>query len=291
MRSLIVFTLFTSYLLASEPSVFGAGDLNNPNPYGLTNEEKLILENKKEIQGIAHKNNLQNAKVESVTERLDGMQAIIEGLGQSVNEQRIALQKMKESVESDQNSSGVLDALTKQSSANSENITQLKGLVEELSKTVDGINASYVTKEEFSALIKQLKMTLPVSAVSTSKKMDNATLEKEAKKLFEQKKYDEAENYFEMMIQKKYKAPEANFWIAEIFFERKKYKEAIRYYKQSASSNEKASYMPTLLLHTGISMEKNGDSASAKAFYDATVSKFAGSGAAEEAKERVSKLK
>lgn len=291
MRSLIVFTLFTSFLLASEPSVFGAGDLNNPNPYGLTNEEKLILENKKEIQGIAHKNNLQNAKVESVSERLDGMQAIIEGLGQSVNDQRIALQKMKEFVESDQNSSGVLDALTKQSSANSENITQLKGLVEELSQTVDGINASYVTKEEFSALIKQLKMTLPVSAVSTSKKMDNATLEKEAKKLFEQKKYDEAQNYFEMMIQKKYKAPEANFWIAEIFFERKKYKEAIRYYKQSASANEKASYMPTLLLHTGISMEKNGDSASAKAFYDATVSKFAGTGAADEAKERVSKLK
>jgi len=93
------------------------------------------------------------------------------------------------------------------------------------------------------------------------------------------------------LSKKKYKAPEANFWIAEIFFERKKYKEAIRYYKQSASANEKASYMPTLLLHTGISMEKNGDSASAKAFYDATVSKFAGSGAAEEAKERVSKLK
>lgn len=291
MRSLIVFTLLASFLFASEPSVFGAGDLTNPNPYGLTNEEKLILDNKKEIQGIAHKNNLQNAKVESVSERLDGMQAIIEGLGQSVNDQRIALQKMKESVESDQNSSVVLDALTKRSDANSENITQLKGLVEELSKTVDGINASYVTKEEFSALIKQLKMTLPVSALSTSKKMDDATLEKEAKKLFEQKKYDEAQNYFEMMIQKKYKAPEANFWIAEIFFERKKYKEAVRYYKQSASANEKASYMPTLLLHTGISMEKNGDTTNAKAFYGATISKFAGSGAAEEAKERVSKLK
>ncbi|MGZ5207597.1 MAG: tetratricopeptide repeat protein [Sulfuricurvum sp.] len=291
MRSLIVFTLFISSLLASEPSVFGAGDLNNPNPYGLTNEEKLILENKKEIQGIAHKNNLQNAKVESVSERLDGMQAIIEGLGQSVNDQKIALQKIKELVESDQNSSGVLDVLTKQGDANSENIVQLKGLVEELSQTVDGINASYVTKEEFTALIKQLKMTLPVSAVSTFKKMDNTTLEKMAKKLFEQKKYVEAQTHFEMMVQKKYKAPEANFWIAETFFERKKYKEAVQYYKQSASANEKASYMPTLLLHTGISMEKNGDAANAKAFYDATVSKFSGSGAAEEAKERVLKLK
>ncbi|MDO9208022.1 MAG: hypothetical protein Q7T91_07195 [Sulfuricurvum sp.] len=291
MRLLIVFTLFTSFLLASEPSVFGAGNLNNPNPYGLTNEEKLILENKKEIQGIAHKNNLQNAKVESVSERLDGMQAIIEGLGQSLNDQKIALQKIKESVESDQNRSGVMDSLSKQSDANSENITQLKSLVEELSRTVDSINASYVTKEEFSALIKQLKLALPVAAVSTSKKMDNATLEKEAKKLFEQKKYDEAQTHFEMMAQKKYKVSEANFWIAETLFERKKYKEAVPYYKQSASVNEKASYMPTLLLHTGISMEKNGDTANAKAFYGATISKFAGSGAAEEAKERLSKLK
>ncbi len=79
MRSFVAIFFLSSLLSASEPSVFGAGDLNNPNPYGLTHEEKLIQENKKEIEGIAHKNNLQNAKVESVTERLDGMQAIVEG--------------------------------------------------------------------------------------------------------------------------------------------------------------------------------------------------------------------
>jgi len=289
MRSLIVVSLLSSLLCASEPSVFGAGDLNNPNPYGLTHEEKLIQENKKEIQGIAHKNNLQNAKVESVTERLDGMQAIVEGLSQSVNEHKMSLQKMNESM-SDQNRSKSIDELMKQSSANSDNITQLKTLLEELSRTVDGINASYVTKEEFSSLVKQLKISLPAPVV-TPKKMDNASTEKEAKKLFEQQKYSEAQVYFEMMVQKKYKTAEANFWLGEIFFEQKKYKEAVSYYKQSASENEKASTMPTLLLHTGISMEKNGDIANAKAFYSATVSRFAGSGAAEEAAKKLSKLK
>ncbi len=294
MRSLIVFTLLSStILLASEPSVFGAGDLTNPNPYGLTHEEKLFLENKKEIQGIVRKNNVQNAKVESVTERLDGMQAIIEGLGQSVNDQRIALKKVENSV-SDQNHSEVINILRKQSDANSENILQLKTLLEELSKSVDGINASFVTKEEFGALINQLKITLPSSSsssVSTSKKVDNTTLEKESKKLFDQKKYDEAQSSFEVMVQKKYKVPEANFWIAETLFERKKYKDAIQYYKQSASGNDKATYLPTLLLHTGVAMEKTGDAASAKAFYGATISKFATTGAAQEAKERLSKLK
>ena len=294
MRSLIVFTLLSStILLASEPSVFGAGDLTNPNPYGLTHEEKLFLENKKEIQGIVRKNNVQNAKVESVTERLDGMQAIIEGLGQSVNDQRIALKKVENSV-SDQNHSEVINILRKQSDANSENILQLKTLLEELSKSVDGINASFVTKEEFGALINQLKITLPSSSsspVSTSKKVDNTTLEKESKKLFDQKKYDEAQSSFEVMVQKKYKVPEANFWIAETLFERKKYKDAIQYYKQSASGNDKATYLPTLLLHTGVAMEKTGDAASAKVFYGATISKFATTGAAQEAKERLSKLK
>jgi TolA-binding protein len=115
--------------------------------------------------------------------------------------------------------------------------------------------------------------------------------EKEAKKLFEQKKYPEAQGYFEMMVQKKYKSAEANFWLGETCFEQKKYKEAISYYKQSASENEKASTMPTLLLHTGMSMEKNGDIANAKAFYSATVSRFAGTGAALEAEKKLSKLK
>jgi TolA-binding protein len=295
MRSLIVFSLLSSTLLfASEPSVFGAGDLTNPNPYGLTHEEKLLLENKKEIQGIAQKNNMQSAKVESVSERLDGMQAIIEGLGQSVNDQGITIKKVEDSLSgSDQNLSEIVDSLRKQSDVNSDNILQLKTLVEELSKTVDGINASYVTKEEFTALINQLKISLPssTSSVPTTKKVDNATLEKEAKKLFDQKKYNEAQSSYEMMVQKKYKVPEANFWIAETFFERKKYKDAIQYYKQSASGNDRATYLPTLLLHTGIAMEKNGDMASAKAFYGATVSKFATTGAAQEAKERLSKLK
>lgn len=290
MRSVVVLFSLSSLLLASEPSVFGAGDLNNPNPYGLTHEEKLIQENKKEIQGIAHKNNLQNAKVESVTERLDGMQAIVEGLGQSVNEHRIALQKIDESM-MDQNRSMPMDELIKQSRANSENITKLKSLLEELSRTVDGINASYVTKEEFSTLIKQLKVSMPVSSGAVPKKMDNAAIEKEAKKLFDQKKYSEAQAYFGMMAEKKYKSAEANFWIGETYFEQKKYKEAISYYKQSASENEKAPTMPTLLLHTGIAMEKSGDIANAKAFYNATVSRFAGSGAAEEATKKLSKLK
>lgn len=291
MRLLVIFPLLlTITASATEPSVFGAGDLNSPNPYGLTHEEKLILENKKELQNVIQKNNMQNAKVETVTERLDGMQGILEGLGQQSNEQSIILQKLQEKLTTDSNGSVSLDDLSKQVNANTENIAQFKTLLEELSRAVDEITANYVSKEQFAALIKQLKVSVPDRAVPQAK-MSNSDIEKEANRLFAQKKYDEAQNYFEQMIQKKYKVSDAYFMTGETQFERKKYKEAVLSYKESASRNEKALYMPTLLLHSGISMEKTGDTAMAKAFYQATISKFGGSGASKEAQERLSKLK
>ena len=290
MRLLVAFSLLCSLILASEPSVFGAGNLNSPDPYGLTSEEKLILENKKEIQAVAQKNNLQSAKVDSAAERLDGMQAIIEGLAQSVNEHKIALQKIEESTKVDDNVSSSINDLRQQVTVNAENITQLKSLLEELSHIVESVNASYVSKEEFSLLMKQLKITVPLKT-EVSSKVDTGTLEKKAKELFDQQKYAEAQMYYEALIQKKVKISESNFWIGESYFQRKEYKTAITYYKESASLNDKAAHMPTLLLHTGYAMEKNGDLASSKAFYKATVSKYSGSGAANEAQDRLSKLK
>lgn len=293
MRTPVAFLAFCSLCaFASEPSVFGAGDLNNPSPYGLTNEEKLILENKKEIQNVVQKHNVQNARVETVTERLDGLQTIIEGLVQASNDNKMAIQRFSEK-SVDDNSTQSVDDIKKQVDANSENIAQFKTLLEELSHVVDTINASYVSKEQFAALIKQLKIN-PASVASAAPNpgnMDNATLEKEGKRLFSEKKYLEALGHFEQMVQNKYKVAEGYFMIGEIHFERKTYKSAVANYKESASRNEKALYMPTLLLHSGISMEKTGDTATAKAFYQATISKYGGSGAAQEAQERLSKLK
>jgi len=293
MRHFILLPLFFGLSVsASEPSVFGAGDLTNPNPYGLTHEEKLILENKKEIQTVMQKNNIQNAKVETVTERLDGMQGIIEGLGQRSNEHALILQKLQDKVSTESNTTVNLEEVSKQVASNTENIAEFKTLLGELSVVVDSINTSYVTKEQFAALIKQLKLSVPsVDKPLLSTKMDNATIEKEANKLFEQKKYAEAESYFQQMVQKKYKVAEALFMIGETQFERKEYKGAVSSYKESASRNEKALYMPTLLLHSGMSMEKIGESSTAKAFYQATVSKYSGTGAAKEAQERLSRLK
>ncbi|MCK9373833.1 MAG: tetratricopeptide repeat protein [Sulfuricurvum sp.] len=295
MRPLIAFPLLLSLSLsASEPSVFGAGDLNNPNPYGLTNEEKLILENKKELQTVIQKHNLQSSKVESVSERIDGLQGIVEGLSETNNKLKYTIQNLQESTSqaeiADANRTETITDLQKQVMANTENIGQIKGLLEELSRVVDGIQTNYVTKEDFSGLIKQLKVAVPTTG-AVLMKTDNGSIEKEAYVLFEQKKYVDAQHAFELMVQKKYKIPEAYYMIGESYFGQKNYKDAMVSYKESAARNDKALYMPTLLLHSGISMEKTGDTNSAKAFYQATVVKFGSSGAAKEANERLSKLK
>ncbi len=290
MRSFIFLSFVIAVSSASEPSVFGAGDLNTPNPYGLTHEEKLILENKKEIQTVLQKSKVQTAKVETVTERLDGMQGILEGLSERSNDQALMLQKLQEKLKVDENGSVTVENLAEQVRANSENILQFKTLLGELSVIVDEINGNYVTKEQFAQIIKQLKISVPENSVPVGK-LSNVTLEKEAQKLFSQKKYTEAQKYYEQMVEKKIKIPEAYFMIGETFFERGGYKEAIAHYKQSASLNEKAFYMPTLLLHSGISMEKLGDKNAAKAFYQTTLHKFSGTGAAKEAQEKLSKIK
>jgi TolA-binding protein len=202
----------------------------------------------------------------------------------------LLLQKLQEKLTQDSNTSSSMEELNKRVAANTENIAQFKTLLEELSLVVDEINANYVSKEQFAALIKQLKVNVTDTAVSSAK-MSNSALEKEANKLFSQKKYADAQKYFEQLVQKKHKVNESLFMIGETHFERKNYKEAVSNYKESASRSEKSLFMPTLLLHSGISMEKTGDSATAKAFYQATISKYSGSGAAKEAQERLSKLK
>lgn len=85
----------------------------------------------------------------------------------------------------DTNQSVTLDTLSKQNSVNEANIIQLKALLEDLSHSVDTINSSYVSKEDFAELMKELKVSTPIS--NTPKKLDNISMEKEAKKLFDEK--------------------------------------------------------------------------------------------------------
>jgi TolA-binding protein len=300
---LTLFLLFTySILSASEPSVFGAGNLDSSNPYGLTETEKHILSNKKVLDTIEKKTFSQSSRVESIQERLDGLQTIIEGINEKSQANKIELKKIQNDRDISKNERIEREKqLSDRISANEESLTQLKTVLTEFSTMIDTINSNYVSKEELNSVIKDInsfKTSVSKSfksigtkkSAKTYKGMSKAEVAKKAKKLYDEKFYTKAIEYYTFLIQSNYKPARAHYMIGEMWYYRKEYKKAISYFKESARIYDKASYMPTLLLHSAVAMEKTGDINNAKAFLNALISSYPESKLAVKAQERLAKL-
>jgi TolA-binding protein len=291
MKLVFLALFFPALLLSAEPSVFGAGNLDSDTPYGLTDSEKYILKNKKRLENIKKETRAQDGKVESMRERMDGLQTIVEGLSAKTHQNSVSIGSLSGELEGDGNGS-----ISARVEANTQAIVAIKETLKEFSVLLDEINNHYITKDDYNALIdemnslkKGLSKTFKSSGnVSASlSKMSNAQVAKKAQEFFKKKYYTNAITYYEHLIKKKYKPASAHYYIGEMNFRRKKYKTAISYFKESASRYDKASYMPTLLLHSAIAMEKTGDSANAQTFYSAVLAKYPTSKEAKEAEKRI----
>lgn len=304
--SKIVFLLssvFSTLLISAEPSAFGAGNLNSPKPYGLTSNEKVILDTKNRLQKVSVKSNNQANKLDSLRERIDGLQSIIESLGRKAHNNKINLLKQheKNSV-SDKNINEYEKRLSTIVSDNSKNINdnlklieQQKILITDMSILIDTINTKYVSKEEFNTLVndvntfkiliaKELKESAKKTGSSKLESMSSASIYNDAMKFYKKKYYTRSIEYYKYLIVKKYKPAFAHYMIGEMYFKRKNYANAISYFKKSSSLYSKAKYMPSLMLHTAVSMSKTGDDNHANSFFNAIVSKYPGSVEAKEAK-------
>jgi TolA-binding protein len=291
----ILLTTLPALLISSEPSAFGAGDLNNPNPYGLTSSEKVILETKKTLNKVSVKSNNQANELDSLRERIDGIQGIIESMSKKSHENKIELQKLRDSSNQKAQSTDEYEKrLTDFVQSNSSNIEILKKSMSEVTAAVNKINKEYVTKAEFNRLVgdvnnfksliaKELKETPAKPSANNS--LSSAEIYNRAQSNFDKKNYTLAIEDYESLIKVNYKPAYANYMIGEMNFRRKNYSNAIAYFKTSSSLYSDASYMPTLLLHTAISMDNTGDKANAKAFYKAIVAKYPNSPEAKKAKQ------
>ena len=132
-------------------------------------------------------------------------------------------------------------------------------------------------KENVNALQKELNTVLTPE--------DKANLLKEAKSDFDSKKYDSSTSKYEKLLEANYKPAEVNFYLGQNWYMRKKYDVAISYYKKSAILNDRAAYMPTLLLHSAISFENIKDKENAKNFYSTLIELYPSSDEAKIAKE------
>lgn len=114
---------------------------------------------------------------------------------------------------------------------------------------------------------------------------------KEARRLTYAKKFNEAIVRYKWFIEIDYKKAESNYMLGNIAYEQNYYNDAIYYYKESAILDDKAIYMPRLLLNTANSFRVLKDTENAKKFYNSLLSLFPNSSEAKEAKNQLNKLK
>jgi len=261
-----LFFVLNSTVVLAEPSVYGFNNLNSGSTQGSTPSERMIVQNRKNIA-------LLKQKIAEQNERIDGLTSIIEGLSATLSE-------LKGSASS-----------TSSMGRGNDNTALLK----ELGRMIDKINDNYVSRAELQKALKIKDKHTPVTKGKTTsgeslEGRPASKLYSEGVRLFVKKRYNEARKRFMITDTKGYKPAASNYYLGEIAYYTKKYEDAIFYFKKSAGLYDKASYMDVLLLHTAISLEKNGDKTQAKAFYENIIENYQNKKSAKIAKKKLKKL-
>ena len=320
--------VITSLTVAEEVSVYGSNDPSENGSYGLNSSEKHILKNQASINSLTSKVGDINSLLDSIKNRLEGLESTYEGDSAKLNTTSRKVDELMQRVgaSSDLGSNSNIPASSQGGDAQlAETVNGLKAALTKLTAAVNKINSEYVssneleknmqqfiTREEFEALKKaagiktsQVSPTTKLDANTTAvdstassevsaKKLttpeDKLNLMKEAKQDFDSKNYSASTPKYEKLLETNYKPAEVNFYLAQNWYMRKKYDLAISHYKKSAILNDKAAYMPTLLLHSAISFEKTKDKDNAKSFYSTLSDLYPSSNEAKTAKQNLSKL-
>jgi TolA-binding protein len=300
-------------LLASEPSAFGAGDLESKKPYGLTTAEKVILSNKKDIKSLRKKLSGVKLQLEELIDKNEGIKSVLESVNSKIGKQSLEISAIKtnfkalkeQSIQRDEDIqkeiSQLKNYLDENKKIQEDNYKKIKEVLSELGSIIDTINNTYLTKEEFAkekedilkeyekfnaSLLKKIEEIEKKIQSKKIKSIDSSQLLKQAVDDFRKDKYKDAALKFEKLVKRNFKPARCNYYLGEIAYYQDNFAKAIEYYKKSISLYDKASYIPTLLLHTGISFDKLGKKSEAYKFYDAVMKGYPSSKEAKMAKKR-----
>lgn len=244
-----------------------------------------------ERQSGATKNDIKNLQIliTKLQQQVDNVQQSQEGVSSLYQTQSTKLdQQISKSIQYAQNLEEFktqLDTykdLKEQVNLNAQEIKDLKAQIQELNKNLTLLNQSVLNelKQLNTAQIKESQKKSSTnknaskSPTFTKDKNKKAEIYAQAKTFFQEKKYDEARVRFEWFLEINYKKAVSSFYLGEICFYNKAYKNAIAYYKESALANDKASYMPTLLLHTAQSFNAIKDIKNYNIFLDSLISNY-----------------
>ncbi|MCI4400400.1 MAG: tetratricopeptide repeat protein [Campylobacteraceae bacterium] len=316
-KAIYITSVAAVFLFGAEPSAFKAGDLDLPNPYGLTSSEKKIVEQNKNIQNISTKLfDTAQSQIELRNE-IDGIKSLVVGHSEKIRD-------FDRKINSDDNNS--IKTLEKRFEENlknqNENYDKIMKTLSAIAALLDDTRDNYVSKEQLKAIVgknykeiksKKTKAQPQDEAVDdnktqkpeATKKQEGAQKEKketlvnsdelfkEAQKNYRDNKLKEAREAFES-IQKndsEYKKGLVAFYIGEIDYKNGEYKTALEQYQKSIEADEKASYVPIILFHTAASLEKLGDKEAAKKILNSLITNYPKHYLLPSAKKKLAEIK
>jgi len=312
----IILIFISTIVYAKEVSVFGAGDINSDNPYGLTKTEKSIYKNKNKLESLTTKYNKLQSNFDELSQQIQGFNSVYENDSENLNQTRKSILGIDSSIKSNQSD---LENLQQVSKLNTDSIITLEKRLDEfielqtknnntLEKSLsrvtyllNKINKSYVKKDEFKELVKYVNGD--TKNISKKKESHNQILTNPVIKLTNKQKYNKAlamfnKRYFTKslpiwndLLGTTYKQASVNYHLGEIRYTKKQYKKAIFHFKKSMMLNDDANYVPKLLLHSAISFEKLKDFQNASNFYTTIIDVYENTNEAKIAKKQLKNIK
>jgi len=303
LKTTIILTIVSLCLLnGKEVSVFGAGDINSKNPYGLNSTQKQVLNNKKNIKDILIDINHLKNSVQKSNEDLEGLRSVIEDNSNRLNDPNQINAKQKNSllIQENKDSLETIKSVIKQLLNEQAKIaiTQDK-ILEKIQQNEDlkkENNGKTVVKNDKKVTKKSDKKDAQKDSKKSKSKQSNTQTIKansksftQAKTLYKKEYYTKAIPMFELFVEEKYKPSESNFYLGQMWFKRTKYNKAIEFYKKSATLHDKGWWMPQLLLNSAISFEKLNDLDNSATFYSTLIDLYPNSNEAKIAKKNINK--
>ena len=313
---ILILIFISTFSFSKEVSVFGAGDINSENPYGLTKTEKSIYKNKNKLESLTSKYNKLQSNFDELSQQIQGFNSVYENDSENLNKTRKSMVSIDSAIKSNQSD---LQNLQQVSKLNTDSIITLEKRLDEFielqtknNKTLEKslsrvtyllnkINKKYVNKDEFNELVKYVNGDS--KNISKKKESVKQVLSKPEIKLTNKQKYNKAvamfnKRYFTKslpiwndLLGTSYKQASVNYYVGEIRYSKKQYKKAIFHFKKSMMLNDEANYVPKLLLHSAISFEKLGDKENASNFYSTIIDVYENTQEAKIAKKQLKNLK
>jgi len=284
-------------LLLADVDPFKAG-LNSTNPYGLTPQEKAILQNKKNIQKNSNsikklKNTLESLKsqlaqkfvqydesISDLSNKLSSFNTILS----EIDATKISLDRIKKELK-DTNLTEIkqrIEVLEQKVAKLEEQNIAIKNTIQEITK---------IQNENFQNLSNSIQEILnQIKKINTNTSISPKQAFKKAKLYFFDGKLSKAKELFLYTLNKNYLPATSSYYLGEIAYKMGKYKEALAYYKKSITLYpKKASFTDRLLYHTAISFLKLNQGKNARLTFEKLIKDFPKSKYAKLAKKELEK--